>query len=96
MIIPAELKPMDFYWIGPQENQFAEMSRQLETFREKLEVFAAEHKQEIRKDPAFRKHFQVTYLRSQPTAKVCNINQSLSNSRKSPESPSQLSSLITT
>ena len=35
------------------------MSRQLETFREKLEVFAAEHKQEIRKDPAFRKHFQV-------------------------------------
>ena len=36
----------------------AEMSRQLETFRDKLEVFAAEHKQEIRKDPAFRKHFQ--------------------------------------
>ena len=36
-----------------------EMSKQLETFRDKLEVFAAEHKQDIRKDPAFRKHFQV-------------------------------------
>ena len=48
--------------MGPQENQFAEMSRQLETFREKLEVFAAEHKQEIRKDPAFRKHFQVKLI----------------------------------
>ena len=35
------------------------MSKQLETFRDKLEVFAAEHKQDIRKDPAFRKHFQV-------------------------------------
>ena len=42
-----------------QENQLAEMSKQLETFREKLQAFAAEHKQEIRKDPAFRKHFQV-------------------------------------
>ena len=41
------------------ETQLAEMSRQLETFRDKLEVFARDHKQDIKKDPAFRKHFQV-------------------------------------
>ena len=41
------------------ENQLSEMSRQLQTFKEKLEEFAVEHKAEIKKDPAFRKHFQV-------------------------------------
>jgi ESCRT-II complex subunit VPS22 len=41
-----------------QENQLAEMSKQLETFRDRLEEFATEHKNDIKKDPAFRKHFQ--------------------------------------
>ena len=41
------------------ESQLSEMSRQLETFRDLLEGFARDHKQEIKKDPAFRKHFQV-------------------------------------
>ncbi len=41
-----------------QENQMTEMSRQLETFRDRLGEFARDHKQEIKKDPAFRKHFQ--------------------------------------
>lgn len=41
------------------ENQLSEMSRQLDTFRTHLEQFAMEHKQDIKKDPHFRKHFQV-------------------------------------
>lgn len=41
------------------EHQLSEMSRQLETFRAKLEEFARDHKADIKKDPAFRKHFQV-------------------------------------
>jgi len=40
------------------ENQLAEMSKQLEFFRTGLEEFARDHKHEIRRDPAFRKHFQ--------------------------------------
>lgn len=40
------------------ENQVKEMSRQMESFRANLEEFARDHKQEIKKDPAFRKHFQ--------------------------------------
>lgn len=40
------------------ENQLQEMSRQMETFRSKLEEFARDHKSEIRKDPDFRRHFQ--------------------------------------
>ena len=40
------------------ENQLAEMSKQLETFRSKLEEFARDHTHEIKKDPEFRKHFQ--------------------------------------
>ncbi|XP_059093111.1 vacuolar-sorting protein SNF8-like [Tigriopus californicus] len=40
------------------EHQLSEMSRQLETFRANLEEFARDHKAEIKKDPAFRKHFQ--------------------------------------
>eukprot|EP00096_Caligus_rogercresseyi_P010645 TRINITY_DN3963_c0_g1_i1.p1 TRINITY_DN3963_c0_g1~~TRINITY_DN3963_c0_g1_i1.p1 ORF type:complete len:246 (+),score=77.06 TRINITY_DN3963_c0_g1_i1:448-1185(+) len=40
------------------ENEFAEMNRQMETFRSKLEDFARDHKSDIKKDPHFRKHFQ--------------------------------------
>lgn len=41
-----------------QENAFAEMTQQTETFKSKLEDFAQQHKNEIRKDPEFRRHFQ--------------------------------------
>jgi ESCRT-II complex subunit VPS22 len=41
-----------------QENAFAEMGKQIETFRSNLEEFAREHKSEIKKDPEFRRHFQ--------------------------------------
>jgi len=40
------------------DNQLEEMSRQLEIFREKLEEFAAKHKNDIKKDPQFRQQFQ--------------------------------------
>lgn len=40
------------------EAQLEQLSNQLEQFRANLEIFAAEHKQEIRKDPEFRKRFQ--------------------------------------
>lgn len=38
--------------------QLAELSSQLSSFQGNLETFAREHKQEIRKDPEFRRHFQ--------------------------------------
>ena len=41
------------------ESQLADLSSQLETFQVNLETFAREHKDEIKKDPQFRKHFQV-------------------------------------
>jgi len=41
-----------------QENAFAEMAKQTETFKSKLEDFAHDHKSDIRKDPEFRRHFQ--------------------------------------
>jgi len=41
-----------------QEVQLSEMTKQLETFKVNLEAFALEHKDDIKKDPAFRKHFQ--------------------------------------
>jgi len=41
-----------------QENAFAEMTQQTEMFKSKLEDFAHQHKNEIRKDPEFRRHFQ--------------------------------------
>lgn len=41
-----------------QENAFGEMSKQMETFRTKLEDFAHHHKTDIKKDPEFRRHFQ--------------------------------------
>uniref|UniRef100_A0A674HQB9 Uncharacterized protein n=1 Tax=Taeniopygia guttata TaxID=59729 RepID=A0A674HQB9_TAEGU len=40
------------------EDQLAQMSRQLETFRTHLQAFASRHKQEIRRSPEFRLHFQ--------------------------------------
>ncbi|NXH41499.1 SNF8 protein, partial [Dicaeum eximium] len=36
----------------------SQMCRQLQTFRSHLEAFASKHKQEIRRSPAFRRHFQ--------------------------------------
>nr|CAG4644139.1 EOG090X09XM [Lepidurus arcticus] len=41
-----------------QENQFEQMTKQMETFKEKLEEFASNHRQEIKKNPTFRKQFQ--------------------------------------
>lgn len=41
-----------------QENQFEQMSKQLEVFRTNLEEFATKHKNEIKKNAQFRKQFQ--------------------------------------
>nr|CAG4641044.1 EOG090X09XM [Eulimnadia texana] len=41
-----------------QENMFEQMSEQMQTFKTKLEEFAAKHRNEIRKDPQFRRQFQ--------------------------------------
>lgn len=41
-----------------QENQFEQMSKQLEVFRVNLEEFAAKHKSEIKKNAEFRRQFQ--------------------------------------
>jgi len=41
-----------------QEANVQEMSKQMDKFRQNLEEFAVSHKQDIKKDPAFRKHFQ--------------------------------------
>jgi len=40
------------------ENQLEQMTTQMEKFRENLEEFAAKHKNEIKKNPQFRKQFQ--------------------------------------
>ncbi|CAL4126127.1 unnamed protein product [Meganyctiphanes norvegica] len=40
------------------ENQLEQMTNQMEKFRENLEEFAAKHKNEIKKNPQFRKQFQ--------------------------------------
>eukprot|EP00731_Ephydatia_muelleri_P007673 Em0004g11a len=40
------------------ELQFSNVSEQLETFRKHLEQFASRHKNDIKKDPEFRGHFQ--------------------------------------
>ena len=42
-----------------QEANLAEMSRQMEKFRDNLEQFAVSHKKDIQRDPEFRRHFQV-------------------------------------
>lgn len=41
-----------------QENQFGQMSKQMEVFRTNLEEFATNHKSEIKKNAQFRKQFQ--------------------------------------
>nr|CAG4645676.1 EOG090X09XM [Lynceus sp. MCZ IZ 141354] len=41
-----------------QENQLEELTKQMEVFRSKLEDFAIKHRNDIRKDPEFRKQFQ--------------------------------------
>lgn len=41
-----------------QENQFQQLSKQLEVFRENLEDFASKHKSEIKKNAQFRRQFQ--------------------------------------
>jgi ESCRT-II complex subunit VPS22 len=41
-----------------QENQFEQMTKQLEVFKVNLEEFATKHKNEIRKNPEFRRQFQ--------------------------------------
>jgi ESCRT-II complex subunit VPS22 len=35
------------------------MSKQMETFRQNLEEFARDHREDIKKNPEFRRHFQV-------------------------------------
>lgn len=51
-----------------QENQFEQMTKQLEVFKVNLEEFATKHKNEIRKNSEFRKQFQVTIHKSINTA----------------------------
>lgn len=41
-----------------QENEFEQMTKQMEVFRINLEEFAGKHKNEIRKNPHFRRQFQ--------------------------------------
>lgn len=43
-----------------QENQFEQMTKQLDVFKVNLEEFATKHKNEIRKNSEFRKQFQVS------------------------------------
>lgn len=40
------------------EDQFSQMTKQMEVFKKNLEDFAAMHKEDIRKDPRFRLQFQ--------------------------------------
>ena len=42
------------------ETNFQEMTKQMENFRQNLEEFAREHREDIKKNPEFRKHFQVS------------------------------------
>lgn len=41
-----------------QENQFEQMTKQMEILRENLEDFAAKHRNEIKKNAQFRRQFQ--------------------------------------
>ena len=41
-----------------QEASFEQMTEQMEKFRTNLETFASKHRNEIKKDPNFRKQFQ--------------------------------------
>jgi hypothetical protein len=46
------------------ETNLQEMTKQVENFRQNLEEFAREHREDIKKNPAFRKHFQVNFVHS--------------------------------
>jgi hypothetical protein len=46
------------------ETNLQEMTKQVENFRQNLEEFAREHREDIKKNPAFRKHFQVNFAHS--------------------------------
>lgn len=54
-----------------QENQIEQLSGLMQTFRGNLEEFAANHKNEIRKSPQFRRQFQGT-LRVFPRLPLIN------------------------
>lgn len=41
-----------------QENQIEQLTKLMETFRGNLEEFASAHKNEIKKNPLFRRQFQ--------------------------------------
>lgn len=41
-----------------EENQFQQLAKNMEVFKEKLEEFAMNHKQDIKKNPQFRRQFQ--------------------------------------
>nr|XP_022305170.1 vacuolar-sorting protein SNF8-like [Crassostrea virginica] len=41
-----------------EQNQMAQMAKQMEKFKVNLEDFAAKHKEDIRKDPGVRVSFQ--------------------------------------
>ena len=55
------------------ESQLSDLSSQLEAFQTNLETFAREHKDEIKKDPKFRKHFQVWLLVLVQYLTVCSF-----------------------
>lgn len=58
-----------------QENQFEQMTKQLEVFKINLEEFASKHKNEIRKNPEFRRQFQVglIIIAFVKEKKICNF-----------------------
>ncbi|XP_058791411.1 vacuolar-sorting protein SNF8 isoform X2 [Phymastichus coffea] len=56
-----------------QENQFEQMTKQMETFRINLEEFASKHKNEIKKNAQFRRQFteMCASIGVDPLASVC-------------------------
>lgn len=60
------------------ESNFQEMTKQMENFRQNLEEFAREHREDIKKNPKFRKHFQVGYDESKNETIKRNIIYNLS------------------
>lgn len=45
-----------------QENQFEQITKQMEFFKVNLEEFATKHKNEIKKNTEFRRQFQVNNI----------------------------------
>ena len=58
------------YW------SFLQMGKQLESFKNYLEEFAANHKADIRKNPEFRGHFQKMCARIGVDPLACKFNTS--------------------